>query len=60
MSFIFCKQPDFCDFYHVVKNVCCLFTRQSQVARGFTVNKEVLTDTMREQSLISQRRVYAQ
>jgi hypothetical protein len=44
--------------YEVVKLIACLFTGQSQVERGFSVNKEILSDNMKEKSIVAQRQVY--
>jgi hypothetical protein len=47
-------QEDFTQLYHVLKCILCLFTGQAEVERGFSVNKEMLCDNMRELSRVSQ------
>ena len=49
---------DFKDIWHICKIIFVLSHGQSQVERGFSVNKEILQDNLQEKYLISQRLIY--
>jgi hypothetical protein len=51
------KDENYIHFFAVVKMICCLFVGQGAVERGFSINKELLSDNMREKSLVAQRQV---
>ena len=51
-------EKKFCDLWFICKTLFILSHGQSFTERGFSVNREVLDDNMKELSLVSQRTVY--
>ena len=53
-------QKNFDQLWKVTIFVCVLSHGQASIARGFNINKEVLVENLREESMVSQRLFYDQ
>lgn len=51
-------KPEFSDLWQLFKSLLCLSHGQADVERGFSINKEMLVENMKERTFVAQRMVY--